>query len=172
MIGTRDYNYSQSFSAEKRGNLFASYAGNIRSIVFDGIKKGVFKEAQFDSRPELELARVLERDKEVKNWLRPSSKEFDITYNHGHRYEPDFVVEMEEQIFLVEVKGEDRIDKADVIAKKDRALRYCKVVSEWGKANGYKEWSHVFIPSKQIQENSTMNVLAERFTVREETDIL
>lgn len=172
VIGTRDYNYSQRFLAEKRCNLFATYIGNIRSIVFDGIKKGVFKEAQFDSRPELELARVLERDRDVKNWLRPSSKEFDITYNHGHRYEPDFVVEMEEIIFLVEVKGEDRIDKADVIAKKDRALRYCKVVSEWGKANGYKEWSHVFIPSKQIHENSTMKVLAERFAVQEETDIL
>jgi type III restriction enzyme len=108
----------------------------------------------------------------VKNWLRPSSKEFNITYNHGHNYEPDFVVELDDKICLVEVKGEDRLDDADVLAKKDRALRYCKVVSEWGRANGYKEWDYVFIPSKQITENSTFETLVERFTVDEDTDLL
>lgn len=173
VIGTRDYNYSQSFTAEKKLNLFSAYTGNIRSIVFEGIKRGVFCETQFDSKPELELARILERDKEyVKNWLRPSSKEFNITYNHGHNYEPDFVVEVEDHVFLVEVKGEDRVNAADVLAKKDRALRYCRVVSEWGRANGYKEWDYVFIPSKQITENSTFVMLTKRFTVDAETDIL
>lgn len=173
VIGTRDYNYSQSFTAEKKLNLFSAYTGNIRSIVFEGIKRGVFRETQFDSKPELELARILERDKTyVKNWLRPSSKEFNITYNHGRNYEPDFVVEVEDHIFLVEVKGEDRIDAADVLAKKDRALRYCKVVSEWGRANGYKEWDYVFIPSKQITENSTFDMLTKRFIVDVDSDIL
>lgn len=171
VIGMRDYNYSQTYSAKKRWNLYEKYVGNIRSAVFDGIKKGVFREVQFDSYPELELARILERDNDVKNWLRPSSREFNITYNHGHKYEPDFVVEVEDQIYLIEVKGEDRIDKADVLAKKDRALHYCKVVSEWGRANGYKEWSYVFIPSKQITENSTMEGLAKRFIVYEETEL-
>jgi type III restriction enzyme len=173
VIGTRKYNFSQSYTAEKKLNLFAAYAGNIRSIVFDGIHRGVFREAQFDSKPELELARVLERDRQsVKNWLRPSSKEFNITYNHGHNYEPDFVVEMDDRICLVEVKGEDRLEAADVLAKKDRALRYCKVVSEWGRANGYKEWDYIFIPSKQITENSTFETLVERFTVDEDTDLM
>lgn len=171
VIGTRDYNFSQSYTAQKRLNLFASYSGNIRSIVFEGIKKGVFREARFDSNPELELARVLERDEgRVKNWLRPSSKEFDITYNHGHNYEPDFVVELEDRICLVEVKSEERMEDADVLAKKDRALRYCRVVSEWGRANGYKEWDYVFIPSKQIYENSTFETLVKRFTVNEDVD--
>jgi type III restriction enzyme len=173
VIGTRNYNFSQSYTAEKRLNLFATYVGNIRSIVFDGIQRGVFREAQFDSNPELKLARVLERDRQcVKNWLRPASNEFNITYNHGHNYEPDFVVELDDRICLVEVKGEDRLEAADVLAKKDRALRYCKVVSEWGRANGYKEWDYVFIPSKQIAENSTFETLVERFTVDEDTDLL
>jgi type III restriction enzyme len=142
-------------------------------IVFEGIQRGVFREAQFDSKPELELARVLERDRQsVKNWLRPSSKEFNITYNHGHNYELDFVVELDDRICLVEVKGEDRLEAADVLAKKDRALRYCKVVSEWGRANGYKEWDYIFIPSKQITENSTFETLVERFTVDEDTDLM
>jgi type III restriction enzyme len=45
-------------------------------------------------------------------------------------------------------------------------------VSEWGRANGYKEWDYVFIPSKQITENSTFETLVERFTVDEDTDLL
>ena len=71
--------------------------------MFNGITKGVFDCAKFDSKPELILARVLERDKFVKNWLRPAKKEFNITYNRGKQYEPDFVVETENKIYLIEV---------------------------------------------------------------------
>lgn len=88
---------------------------------------------------------------------------FNITYNHGHPNEPDFVVETDGKIYLVEVKGEDKMNLPDVIAKKNRAIKYCEVVSRWGKANGYKEWEYLFIPSKQIQESSSFEQLAKRF---------
>ena len=55
------------------------------------------------------LARVMETDPDVINWLRPHPHEFNITYNHGHNYEPDFVVETKDVIYLVEVKGEDKL---------------------------------------------------------------
>ena len=113
--------------------------------------------------PELTFAKVIERDDDVKNWLRPASNEFNITYNHGHNYEPDFVVETENMIFLVEVKGEDKINDPDVIAKKERAVQYCEAASRWAKANGYKRWRYLFIPSKQIAANSSFSNLAERF---------
>ena len=69
------------------------------------------------------LARVLETDDDVQNWLRPHPKEFNITYNHGRNYEPDFVVETESTIYLVEVKGEDKLNDPDVIAKKKRGIQ-------------------------------------------------
>lgn len=163
VIGTRDYNLTQHYNFVERMSLYAQYMGNIKSILFDGIRKGVFSSAKFDSYPELLLARVMEGDKDVKNWLRPAKQEFNITYNHGHPYEPDFVVETEGMIYLVEVKGEDKINQPDVIAKKNRAIKYCEVVSRWGKANGYKEWQYLFIPSKQIQESSSFEQLAKRF---------
>jgi type III restriction enzyme len=167
VVGTRDYNIQQRYSFEKRMNLYAAYSskndGNIKSILFDGIKRGVFTEAKFDSVPELMFARVLERDGDVQNWLRPASTEFNITYNHGHQYEPDFVVEADNRIYLVEVKGEDKLKDTDVIAKKERAIQYCKVASEWGKANSYKEWQYLFIPSQKIQENTTFDHLSQQF---------
>ena len=136
-------------NCSERVNLFSDdYMGNIQSVLFDGIKYGVFSEAKFDSRPELVLARVLETDNDVQNWLRPAPKEFNITYNHVHNYEPDFVVEMEHAIFLVEVKGEDKLKDPDVIAKRNRGIQYCEVATRWCKANGYKESRYLCIPSK------------------------
>ena len=49
--------------------------------------------------------------------------------------------------YLVEVKGEDRLNDPDVIAKKKRGIQYCEVASRWGNANNYKEWQYLFIPS-------------------------
>ncbi len=167
VVGTRNYNLQQSYSCAERVNLFSDdYTGNIQSVLFEGVKRGVFSAAKFDSRPELVLARVLETDTDVQNWLRPAPQEFNITYNHGHNYEPDFVVETDDTIYLVEVKGEDKLSDPDVIAKKKRGIQYCEVASRWGKANGYKQWRYLFIPSKQVMPNSSFMQLAKRFEMQ------
>ena len=163
VIGINKANLKQSYNFVEQKKLYESYNDNIRSILFNGITKGVFDCAKFDSKPELILARVLERDKFVKNWLRPAKKEFNITYNRGKQYEPDFVVETENKIYLIEVKGEDKLKDPDVIAKKERAIKYCEVASNWGKENGFKKWEYLFIPSMQIQENSSFERLAKQF---------
>ena len=98
VIDVVKYNVRQQYNCKYKLNLFAAYETRIQNIVFTGIKKGVFEEAKFDSDPELVFARILEQDNDVKNWLRPASSQFNITYNHGHRYEPDFVVEAEDMI--------------------------------------------------------------------------
>ena len=164
VIGTRDYNLQQSYHHKVEVGLFEDFTEDIHSVLFTGIKRGVFSTAKFDSKEgELTLARVLETDDDVQNWLRPHPKEFNITYNRGRNYEPDFVVETEHIIYLVEVKGEDKLNDPDVIAKKKRGIQYCEVASRWGKANGYKEWRYLFIPSKQVMPNSSFMQLAKRF---------
>lgn len=163
VVGTRNYNLQQAYNYTERVNLYGAYAEKIQAVLFDGIKKGVFSTAKFDSHPELIFAKVLEGDEDVQNWLRPAPREFNITYNHGHSYEPDFVVETEDIVYLVEVKGEDKMNDPDVIAKKKRGIQYCEVASRWGKANGYKEWRYLFIPSKQVMPNSSFMQLARQF---------
>ena len=164
VVGTRNYNLQQSYHYKVEVGLFDDFTEDIRSVLFTGIKRGVFSTAKFDSKEgELTLARVLETDDDVQNWLRPHPKEFNITYNHGRNYEPDFVVETESTIYLVEVKGEDKLKDPDVIAKKKRGIQYCEVASRWGKANGYKEWRYLYIPSKQDMPNSSFIILAKRF---------
>ena len=76
---------------------------------------------------------------------------------------PDFVVETEEMIYLVEVKDEKRMMDADVIAKKERGMQYCRAASDWGKVNGHKAWRYLFIPAKEVRANSSFRNLAARF---------
>lgn len=164
VLGTREYNLSTTYNFENQQSLYDSLDGkNIKSILFTEIEKGVFNTAKFDSKPELIFARILERDKDVLNWLRPNINEFNITYNRYKRYVPDFVVETENMNYLIEIKGEDKIDSADVIAKAQRAIKYCEVASNWAKANGYKPWQYIFIPSKEVLENSSFMGLVQRF---------
>lgn len=166
VIGMSKYNLSQNYEFREKIPLFGSFTGDIRNILFTDIKKGVFSTAKFDSKDgELTFARIIEQDPNVINWLRPAPNEFNLTYNHGHGYEPDFVVETEHIIYLVEVKRDDECEKPEVIAKKERAIQYCATASSWCKANGYKEWQHLFIPASQIQANSSFLQLAERFKV-------
>lgn len=163
VVDVSNVNIQQAHTYSEQKNLYENYTDNIRSILFTGIIKGVFDCVKFDSKPELILARILERDDFVKNWLRPAKKEFNITYNNGKQYEPDFVVETDTKVYLVEVKGEDKLNEPDVIAKKNRAIKYCEVVSNWGKANEYKQWEYLFIPSMQIHENSSFKQLSKQF---------
>lgn len=162
-----EFNLPQTLSYVKECDLYANkeeYSSNIRSVKFTGIKKGVHDTAQFDSEPELKFACLLDHDAGVKNWLRPAPKQFNITYDHGHRYEPDFVVETESIIYLVEVKGEDKENDPNVLKKAESAIKYCKTATDWNMANGYKPWQYVFIPSLQITASSTFKYLAEKFT--------
>lgn len=169
VIGTRNYNLRPNFTFKSSVPLYGGgFTGDIRTVLFTDIKKGVFNEVKLDSEEgELSFARIVERDEDVLNWLRPSPKEFNITYNHGKNYEPDFVVETDDTIYLVEVKAEKDLNNPDVIAKKKRGILYCETVTHWSEANGYKPWRYLFIPANQIFPNSTFKMIVKKFTVTE-----
>ena len=165
IIGNRDHNIRPNYKYKQEANLYDHVsAGSVSSTLFTGIKKGVFNSAKFDSyQGELTFARLLENDRDVQNWLRPAPLEFNITYNNGRKYEPDFVVETDKIIYLTEVKGEDRINDPDVLAKKERGIKYCEVASRWGRANGFKDWRYLFIPAGEIKANTSFEQLVQRF---------
>ena len=165
VIGTRQYNLPSSYNFQEKCALFDNHSETLKitSILFTDIKKGVFPETKFDSSPELELARILEREKTVLKWLRPAPNEFNITYDRHKKYEPDFVVETENHYYLVEVKAEKNMNDPDVLAKSEQAVSYCKIASNWCRANNYKEWNYILIPHTAIKINSTFEMLAKQF---------
>ena len=165
------YNIPSNYNFNIKKDLFDSYSsdrdGKITSVLFDGIKKGVFSSAKFDSEPELILARVMENDTNyIKTWLRPSPNQFNITYDNGKRYEPDFVVESTNCIYLIEVKADNQLDDPTVLAKKERALTYCQLVSSWAKETNNKEWKYVIIPASKITQSSTFKHLMDTYYIR------
>jgi len=166
VLNERTYNLRPNMTYKTTANLYDGFTGDIHSVLFTGIKRGVFSEAKFDSAEgELTFARIIERDPDVQNWLRPAPQEFNIKYNGGKRYEPDFVVETADTVYLVEVKAERDLNDPDVIAKKKRGIMYCETVTHWADANGRKPWKYLFIPANQIYASSTFEMLAKKFTV-------
>ncbi len=163
----RTQNIPSSYNYSSTCDLFSDVpASKIKSTLITGIKRGVFDNAKFDSTDEHKFARLLETETGfVKNWLRPNKQEFNLIYNRTHHYEPDFVVETSDTIFLVEVKGDDKLDDAAVIAKKERAIKYCEVATKYNSANNGKPWKYVFIPASSINASTTVEMLFASFTV-------
>lgn len=166
VFADRPINYQSVYSYSIKKNLFDTYDsdkdGKISKVLFDGIKRGVFETTKFDSVPEWQFAKIIERENDfVQKWLRPSPKDFNITYDGGKNYEPDFVVETKEKVYLVEIKGDDKLNDPDVLAKKQKSIEYCELVSKWAEETGNKKWVHLFIPASKISAKSTFKYLSE-----------
>ncbi|MEI7603976.1 MAG: DEAD/DEAH box helicase family protein [bacterium] len=132
----------------------------IPSIVFGGYKKACHDLYKFDSKSEKDFAIILEDDKHVLKWLRPAFNQFSIYWNNNSkRYEPDFVVETENIIYMVEVKKESDIEDDDVQQKARAAMKYCEVVNKFSQENNGKQWIYAIIPHNRISFNMDLLTL-------------
>ena len=165
--GIKDIVYKEAITFDdKLEDLYTSpeTGVNIKTLAYqDGIHKSLRKPVKFDSDSERKFAVVCEVSPEVIRWLRPAKEQFNITYNRGKRYEPDFVVEDDAFYYLVEIKRRDAMNDPDVLAKKDRAIKYCKVASEYNLAHGHKAFRYLFIPHDEINTSSSFKNLKDRF---------
>ncbi len=167
VLDERRANYSQNYKSEEEADLYGNFKSDIRKVLFIGIEKGVFDTAKFDSRPELIFARIVDKKSSpALKWLRPKQEEFELKYEFNgeyHDYHPDFVVETEDERFLVEVKGQDKLNDPQVLAKKVRGEEYCKIASEWAISAGSKPWKYLFIPETAIDETMTFDYFANNY---------
>lgn len=106
---------------------------------------------------------VLENDAEVLKWMRPSPKQFNIYYGPGgySRYEPDFVVETENEIFMVETKAQKDLKDADVLEKAKAATVYCEATSTWNADHAGKPWHYALVSHDEVRINSGFKYLME-----------
>jgi len=137
---------------------------HVTKYVYRGFEKACHFEYKFDSNTEKELAYILENDKTVIKWLRPASNQFHIYWdNNSKRYEPDFVVETEEAIYMIEPKSKDKMSDADVIQKADAAKTYCKYATEHNLEHGGKPWYYLLIPHDDINTSTSLNYLISKY---------
>ena len=161
-----DHNYTVKDDMPTKTLYEPVDAKDLPNTLFYGFKKALHLQYKFDSTPEKTFAIVCEGDPTIKKWLRPAPQQFKLLYDGGKRYEPDFVVETAEFMYLVEIKGEDKLKNPDVISKRARAVRYCEVVNVYADAHKLKYWKHLFIPSKEVTTTSSFENLVKRFEVR------
>lgn len=135
----------------------------IRQMVFAGFERCCYPYQKFQSDPERRFAILLEDDRSVIRWMKPGSGHFQIEYQSGTRYEPDFVVETEDQKFICEPKDATEIHDEVVQTKATAAIKWCSYASAHARENGGKPWSYILIPDTAITYSSTLDGLKAEF---------
>jgi type III restriction enzyme len=133
--------------------------------LFNGFSRCLYTEQRFDSDSERRFSTILERDS-IK-WFKPIKGQFLIFYRHGHEqfeYQPDFVAETENTIFMVEIKMRKELEDPIVLAKKESAIKWCVNATNHSSTYGGKPWKYLLIPHDEIAENITLLGMLERFS--------
>lgn len=138
----------------------------IPTKVFSGFQKACHTFYKFDSKTEKDFAIILESDKDVLKWLRPAQSQFNIYWKHNSKqYTPDFVAETQNTIYMVETKKEGDIETADVQAKSQAALEYCRHATDFTTQHKGKPWKYILLPHNVVMVNMGFKLLMDRFEV-------
>ncbi|NBB40111.1 DEAD/DEAH box helicase family protein [Sphingobium yanoikuyae] len=138
-------------------NEAASPLSATPGIMFYGSKKSPYQFHKFDSDPERRFAAMIDSDNmsAVLRWLRPAAGQFDIEYDRGRRYEPDFVVECQEHKLIVEVKAERDLNDPTVQEKARAARAWVKNANLFVEEGDGKAWAYVLLSERDVTESLT-----------------
>jgi type III restriction enzyme len=96
----------------------------------------------------------------VIRWLRPAREQFNIYWDNGSkRYEPDFIVETADTIYMIETKAATNMSAEDVQMKKRAAEDYCKYASEFAIENNSKPWKYVLLSHDKVNRTASFDYL-------------
>ncbi|QWC83706.1 DEAD/DEAH box helicase family protein [Nocardioidaceae bacterium] len=124
-------------------------------------KKAAYEEAWFDSEPERAFANLIDSSDSamVTKWARLHIDDLVVEWEGG-RYNPDFVFTTDTGVhYLVEVKGQDRLKDAEVLAKRRAATEWARFVSDDGRSG---EWRYLFVPQSEVR--TPLSTLINRLT--------
>jgi type III restriction enzyme len=139
---------------------------NMSKYLFGGFSFCLYPVEKFQSDPERRLAVILER--EEKKWFKPRKGQFQIFYKWAaeHReYQPDFVAEGPDCIYMLEPKAANQMQDEEVIAKRDVAVKWCALARDYAASIGEKPWQYALIPHDAIADNMTIEGLVKRYRV-------
>jgi hypothetical protein len=129
----------------------------IGQMLFGGFSTCLYGVQKFHSDTERRFAVILERD--ARRWFRPAKGQFQIDYRLGirdHPYVPDFVAERDDELLMVETKARGDMGSAEVLAKKEAAITWCRHASKHAATYGGKPWRYVLVAHDEVAENRTL----------------
>lgn len=137
---------------------------NMAKYLFTGFTRCLFSVQKFHTEQERILAVIL--DRESKKWFKPAKGQFQIFYKFGGdhlEYQPDFVAETDDEIYMLEPKAKNNMTDTDVLAKQDAAVTWCQHASTHAATCGGKPWTYALIPHDVIAENMTLSGFIAQF---------
>lgn len=137
---------------------------NMARYLFGGFSKCLSTVTKFHSDSERKLAVILER--ESLKWMRPAKGQFQMFYRSGNdylEYQPDFVAETFDRVFMLEPKMTTQMLDKDVLAKRDVAVQWCAWASEHARTYGGKSWKYLLIPHDVIAENMSIDFFMKQY---------
>jgi type III restriction enzyme len=145
----------------------AADKSKIAQLVFGGFTKCLYQVQKFDSDTERVLSVIL--DSESIKWFKPGRGQFQILYRWGsdqREYQPDFVAETSDTIYMMEPKARNDMDDGEVLEKKTAAVKWCQHATDHTAKHGGKPWRYLLIPHDAVAENMTIKGLAAQFAVK------
>jgi len=137
---------------------------NMAKYLFGGFERCLYPVQKFQADNERRLSIILER--EALKWFKPAKGQFQIFYKSGAdhlEYQPDFVAETEDAIYMLEPKRREDMKDPDVLAKREAAVKWCSQANTHVKTYQGKPWNYVLIPHDVIAENMSIAGLGEQF---------
>lgn len=135
---------------------------NMARYLFGGFSRSLYPVQKFHSEAERILAVIL--DREAEKWFRPVRGQFQISYRVGHEvreYQPDFVAETAEVIWMLEPKARNQLSDPEVVAKQEAAITWCEHATGYTSTNRGKPWRYALIPHDLVAVNKTIEGLIE-----------
>ena len=155
-VNIEDWNFTMVSNGYREYTDETMQPAQIQKYIFRGFKKTAHPEYKFDSRTEQTFAFILENDTEVLKWLRPSLYQFRIYWNNkGQTYQPDFIAETTDFIYMIETKAANEIESEEVKAKTKAALKYCEYANEYIKEHGGKQWKYALLPHDKVAKHNS-----------------
>jgi len=124
-------------------------AYEIKKKVVGYFSKACHTVYKFDSVPEHIFSIILERSGNVLKWIRPALGQFKIHYGNS-QYNPDFVVETDKYIYIVEIKAHNRTNDDEVKLKAKAARKYCERVNLLYEGTKNKLWKYMLLLDSEI----------------------
>jgi type III restriction enzyme len=138
----------------------------IAQMLFGGFQRCLYAIQKFQSDSERKLA--INLDRETLKWFKPARGQFQMYYKLGAdhlEYQPDFVAETADCIYMLEAKARNDMQDAEVQAKKDAAVQWCTHATSHATSHEGKPWTYLLIPHDVITENMTLAGLANQCRV-------
>ena len=75
---------------------------------------------------------------------------------------PDFVVETETELLMIETKARNEMETSEVAAKRKAAEEWCVNASAHAATYGGKPWRYALVPHDVVAENMSLTTLTRR----------